>query len=277
MFVKKEFFSLKIERVFMSRHSALEKFGRSGNPALNAATFSDAARQAPMDAGNRATMSLEGTVNKTGILLLLVVLSGAWTWNLFFESGNSATVMPMMLVGGIGGFIFALVTIFKKHWSGITAPIYAVLQGLFLGGISAIYESQFDGIVVQAVGLTLGTLSSLLVLYKTGIVKPTENFRLMVTSATMGIGLLYLVSMIMNMFGSSIGFIHSNGLFGIGFSLFVVAIAALNLVLDFDFIEQGSEQGAPKYMEWFGAFSLMVTLIWLYLEMLRLLAKMRSR
>ena len=261
----------------MSRHSALEKFGRSGNPALNAATFSDAARQAPMDAGNRATMSLEGTVNKTGILLLLVVLSGAWTWNLFFESGNSATVMPMMLVGGIGGFIFALVTIFKKHWSGITAPIYAVLQGLFLGGISAFYESQFDGIVVQAVGLTLGTLSSLLVLYKTGIVKPTENFRLMVTSATMGIGLLYLVSMIMNMFGSSIGFIHSNGLFGIGFSLFVVAIAALNLVLDFDFIEQGSEQGAPKYMEWFGAFSLMVTLIWLYLEMLRLLAKMRSR
>ena len=261
----------------MSRHSALEKFGRSGNPALNAATFSDAARQAPTDAGNRATMSLEGTVNKTGILLLLVVLSGAWTWNLFFESGNSATVMPMMLVGGIGGFIFALVTIFKKQWSGITAPIYAVLQGLFLGGISAIYESQFDGIVVQAVGLTLGTLSSLLVLYKTGIVKPTENFRLMVTSATMGIGLLYLVSMIMNMFGSSIGFIHSNGLFGIGFSLFVVAIAALNLVLDFDFIEQGSEQGAPKYMEWFGAFSLMVTLIWLYLEMLRLLAKMRSR
>ena len=277
MFVKKEFFSVKIERFFMSRHSALEKFGRSGNPALNAATFSDAARQAPMDAGNRATMSLEGTVNKTGILLLLVVLSGAWTWNLFFESGNSATVMPMMLVGGIGGFIFALVTIFKKQWSGITAPIYAVLQGLFLGGISAIYESQFDGIVVQAVGLTLGTLSSLLVLYKTGIVKPTENFRLMVTSATMGIGLLYLVSMIMNMFGSSIGFIHSNGLFGIGFSLFVVAIAALNLVLDFDFIEQGSEQGAPKYMEWFGAFSLMVTLIWLYLEMLRLLAKMRSR
>lgn len=261
----------------MSKHSALEKFGRSGNPALNATTFSEAARHAPTDAGNRATMSLEGTVNKTSILLLLVVLSGAWTWNLFFESGNSSTVMPMMLVGGIGGFIFALVTIFKKHWSGITAPIYAVLQGLFLGGISAMYESQFDGIVVQAVGLTLGTLSSLLVLYKTGIVKPTENFRLMVTSATMGIGLLYLVSMIMNMFGSSIGFIHSNGLFGIGFSLFVVAIAALNLVLDFDFIEQGSEQGAPKYMEWFGAFSLMVTLIWLYLEMLRLLAKMRSR
>ena len=185
--------------------------------------------------------------------------------------------MPLMVVGGIGGFIAALITLFKKHWSPITAPIYALAQGLFLGGISALYEAQFQGIVIQAIGLTLGILSSLLFLYKTGIVKPTENFRLMVTSATMGITLLYLVSMVMNMFGASIGFIHSNGLMGIGFSLFVVAIAALNLVLDFDFIEQGAEQNAPKYMEWFGAFSLMVTLIWLYLEMLRLLAKLRSR
>ena len=167
---------------------------------------------------------------------------------------------------------------FKKTWSPITAPVYAALEGLFLGGISAIFESQYPGIVIQATGLTLGTLASLLVLYKLGIIKPTENFRLMIVSATMGIGVLYFISMIMNMFGSGgIGFIHSNGLFGIGFSLFVVAIAALNLVLDFDFIEQGAEMGAPKYMEWFGAFSLMVTLIWLYLEMLRLLAKLRSR
>ena len=169
-------------------------------------------------------------------------------------------------------------TIFKKTRAPVTAPLYALSQGLFLGAISAIFDLQFPGIVIQAVGLTMGTLASLLVLYKTGIIKPTENFRLMIVSATMGIALLYIVSMVMNMFGSSgIGFIHSNGLFGIGFSLFVVAIAALNLVLDFDFIEQGSEQGAPKYMEWFGAFSLMVTLIWLYLEMLRLLAKLRSR
>ena len=156
--------------------------------------------------------------------------------------------------------------------------MYAIAQGFFLGGISAIFEAQYPGIVIQAVGLTLGTLTSLLFLYKTGIVKPTENFRLMIVSATMGIVMLYFVSFIMNLFGSSgVGFIHSNGLFGIGFSLFVVGIAALNLVLDFDFIEQGSEVGAPKYMEWFGAFSLMVTLIWLYLEMLRLLAKLRSR
>ncbi|MDG0969522.1 MAG: Bax inhibitor-1/YccA family protein [Porticoccaceae bacterium] len=266
----------------MSNHKALNMFGRSGNPALNTETFSGSANTARSTGGiqtmDSQTMTLEGTVNKTGILLALVVLSASWTWNLFFESGNPSSVMPLAIGGAIAGFILALVTMFKKHLSSITAPLYAIAEGLFLGAISGVFEMMYPGIVVQAVGLTLGTLASLLFLYKTGIIKPTENFRLMITSATMGIGLLYLVSMLMNMFGSGgIGFIHSNGLFGIGFSLFVVAIAALNLVLDFDFIEQGSEMGAPKYMEWFGAFSLMVTLIWLYLEMLRLLAKLRSR
>ena len=266
----------------MSDHKALNMFGRSGNPALNAETFSRSAQVGSSSRGiqvmSSQTMTLEGTVNKTVILLALVVLSASWTWNLFFDSSDQGTAMPIAIGGAIVGFILALVTIFKQQWSGITAPLYAVAEGLFLGAISGVFELQFPGIVIQAVGLTLGTLASLLFLYKTGIVKPTENFRLMVTSATMGIALLYLVSILMNMFGSGgIGFIHSNGLFGIGFSLFVVAIAALNLVLDFDFIEQGSEMGAPKYMEWFGAFSLMVTLIWLYLEMLRLLAKLRSR
>ena len=170
-----------------------------------------------------------------------------------------------------------MLTIFKKRWASITAPLYAVLQGLFLGGISAIFESQYPGIVIQAIGLTFGTLGVLLLAYKSGWIKPTENFRLMIVAATGGIAVLYLISFVMGFFGSSIGFIHSNGLFGIGFSLFVVAIAALNLVLDFDFIETAVEQGAPKHMEWFGAFSLMVTLVWLYLEILRLLAKLRSR
>ncbi len=256
----------------MATHNALQMLGRSGNPALSDNTFKNEG------ASVGQAMTLEGTVNKTGILLALLVLSATYTWNLFFQDGNPAAVMPAAIGGAIGGLVFAFVTIFKKHWAGVTAPIYALLQGLFLGGISAIFESQFPGIVIQATGLTLGTLASLLLLYKLGIIKPTENFRLMIVSATMGIGVLYLISFVMNMFGSAgIGFIHSNGLFGIGFSLFVVAIAALNLVLDFDFIEQGAEQGAPKYMEWFGAFSLMVTLIWLYLEMLRLLAKLRSR
>ena len=258
----------------MSKHNALQMFGRSGNPALNDATFSNFNSS---ESTEKNFMTLQGTVNKTGILLVLVTLTASWTWNLFFVSEDPSSVMPLAIGGAILGFLLALVTIFKQSWAGITAPAYALAQGLFLGAISAIFESQYQGIVIQAVGLTLGTLASLLVLYKTGIIKPTENFRLMIVSATMGIGLLYMVSIVMNMFGSSIGFIHSNGLFGIGFSLFVVAIAALNLVLDFDFIEQGSEQNAPKYMEWFGAFSLMVTLIWLYLEMLRLLAKLRSR
>ena len=256
----------------MSKHNALQMFGRSGNPALNDNTFRNEGRVIGQ------TMTLQGTVNKTGLLLSILVLTAMYTWNLFFQTGNPAAVMPIATGGAIGGLILALVTIFKKTWSPITAPIYAALEGLFLGGISAIFEYQYPGIVIQTTGLTLGTLASLLILYKLGIIQPTENFRLMIVSATMGIAVLYFISMIMNMFGSTgIGFIHSNGLFGIGFSLFVVAIAALNLVLDFDFIEQGAEMGAPKYMEWFGAFTLMVTLIWLYLEMLRLLAKLRSR
>ena len=264
----------------MSNHRALEMFGRSGNPAMSDATFREEApadfRKVSVDIDNQF-MTLEGTVNKTGILLLLVLVSASLPWNLFFSTGNPGAAAPFMIVGGIVGFVMALITIFKKHWSGITAPIYALGQGLAMGGISAIAEAQYPGIVIQAIGLTFGTLASLLFCYKTGIIKPTENFRLMVVSATMGIGVLYLVSFVMSFFGSGIGFIHSNGLFGIGFSLFVVAIAALNLVLDFDFIEQGAEYNAPKYMEWFGAFSLMVTLIWLYLEILRLLMKLRSR
>ena len=185
--------------------------------------------------------------------------------------------MPgLMIFGAIGGFIVAIVTIFKKNWAPITVPIYAILEGLFLGGISQIFEKQFPGIVTQAIILTLGILGALLIAYKTKLIKPTENFKLGVSAATGGIFLVYLINFIMGFFGSSIPMIHESGLMGIGFSIFVVIIAALNLVLDFDFIEQGVELGAPKYMEWYGAFGLMVTLIWLYLEILRLLAKLQS-
>ncbi|MCH2483845.1 MAG: Bax inhibitor-1/YccA family protein [Gammaproteobacteria bacterium] len=222
-------------------------------------------------------MTLAGAINKTGILLVLCLVSAGYVWNQFFQSSEPAAVNGLMMLGLLGGLAMAMVTIFKRQWAGLTAPAYALLQGLALGGISAMFELQYPGIVIQAVGLTFGTLAMLLLAYKTGLIKPTENFRLMIVAATGGIALLYLVSFVMGFFGSSVGFIHSNGLFGIGFSLFVVAIAALNLVLDFDFIEAGAEQGAPKYMEWYGAFSLMVTLVWLYLEILRLLAKLRSR
>ena len=190
--------------------------------------------------------------------------------NRFGRSGNPAFSILI-------GFVIALFTIFRPKNSPYTAPAYAAIEGVALGGITMIFEAQYPGIGIQAIGLTFGILASLLFCYKSGIIKPTENFRLMIFAGTMGIFILYLVSFIMSFFGNSIGFIHSNGLFGIGFSLFVVAIASLNLVLDFDFIEEGAEKGMPKYLEWYGAFSLMVTLIWLYLEILRLLAKIRSR
>ena len=246
---------------------------RTANPALNAKTFESVA-QAP---GITETMTLDGTVNKTGILLLCVILTAGWTWNLFNRAENPAEVAPYILIGAIGGFVVALVTVFKKHWSPLLAPLYALLQGMLLGGVSAYYEKAFKGIVVQAVLLTLGVTVALLFAYRARIIRATENFKLGVFAATGGIALLYLVGWIMSFFGAGIPYIHESGAIGIGFSLFVVVIAALNLVLDFDFIERGAAQGAPKYMEWYAAFGLMVTMIWLYLEMLRLLAKLRSR
>jgi uncharacterized YccA/Bax inhibitor family protein len=196
---------------------------------------------------------------------------------MYFTTQNPAAISPWMLGGAIGGLIVAIITAFKKAWSPITAPLYAALEGLFLGGVSAFYEARFHGIVIQAVVLTFGTALALLMAYKSRIIQATQNFKLGVAAATGGIFLLYLASFILSFFKINIGFIHSNGLFGIIFSLAVVAIAALNLVLDFDFIEQGAAHGAPKFMEWYGAFGLMVTLVWLYLEILRLLGKARSR
>ena len=209
--------------------------------------------------------------------LLLCFITAAWTWSQFYASGDPSSVYIYVGVVIVGGLIAALVTIFKPTTAEISAPIYALLEGFAVGGVSAVVEASYPGIVIQAVGLTFGTLAALLIAYKTGLIKPTENFRLMLFAATGGILLLYIVNIIMRFFGTEIGFIHSNGLMGIGFSLVVVAIAALNLVLDFDFIEQGAEHGAPKYLEAFGAFSLMVTLIWLYFEILRLLTKLYSR
>ena len=185
--------------------------------------------------------------------------------------------MPFLIGGGIGGLILALVTVFKREWSGFTAPAYAVCEGLVLGGISAIFELKFPGIVMQAVALTFGTLFCLLMAYKTGLIRVTEKFRLGVFVATAAIALVYLVSFVLGFFNLQVPFMVGSGLVSIGFSLFVVGIASLNLVLDFDFIEHGAEAGAPKYMEWYGAFGLMVTLVWLYIEILQLLAKLRGR
>ena len=241
---------------------------RTGNPIMKEETF---ARSLP----GVEVMTLQGAVNKTVILLALVVIGAAWSWNVFFNQGPQA-VQPWMMGGLIAGFVVAIITAFKANWAPVTAPIYGVLEGLALGGISAIFEARFPGIVIQAVGLTFGTLFALLMVYKTGLIKVTENFRMGIFAATGGIALVYLASFIGGFFGWQMPYIHESGPIGIGFSLVVVVIAALNLVLDFDFIERGDGQ-APKYMEWYAAFGLIVTLVWLYLEMLRLLAKLRGR
>ena len=249
---------------------------RSGNPALNDNTFLDIGSGRVISGGDDA-MTLNGTVNKTAILLMLVVFSAAYTWSLASGPTPSPLVFPLMIGGVIGGLVFFLATMFKKTWAPVTAPLYALCEGLFLGGVSAYFEMSYPGIVMQATALTFGTLAALLMAYRSGLIKATENFKLGVVAATGAICLVYLASMVMRLFGfGSLGFIHDSGPIGIGFSLVVVVIAALNLVLDFDFIEHGVEQGAPKYMEWIGAFGLVVTLVWLYLEMLRLLSKLRD-
>ena len=251
---------------------------RSGNPALKASTFLDSGTGAVVTRDGGA-MTLNGTVNKTGLLLLLAVMTAAYAWSQTLDvSGNLSATAPYYLWGGvIGGLVLALVTVFKKEWSPVTAPLYALVEGLFLGSISAIYNARFEGIVFQAVLLTFAIMFALLMAYRSGLIKATENFKLGVVAATGGIFLVYLATIVLGFFGIKIPMIHDSGLVGIGFSLFVVVIASLNLVLDFDFIESGVEQGAPKYMEWYGAFGLMVTLVWLYLEILRLLSKLQSR
>ena len=241
---------------------------KSGNPVLRSDTFDT------VPAGER--MTVNGTINKTAMMLALVMITAIYTWGRFTATQNPATIMPLVWTGAIGGLIFCLITVFKTEWVAITAPIYALLEGLVIGGLSAIFEVAYPGIVVQAVGLTFGVLAAMLLAYRSGLIQATEKFKLGVFAATGGIALLYLVSMVMSMFGKPIGFIHEGGTFGILFSVFVVVIAALNLVLDFDLIKQGAEQGAPKRMEWYGAFALTVTLVWLYLEILRLLGKMRK-
>ena len=244
----------------MNRHLSM----RSGNPVLSSKTFSTSY------SGDQL-MTMNGTINKTLISLLLLVGSGYYMFN--------QTNLGVLAFCGIAAFIVAIVTIFKKSWSPITVPLYAILEGSLLGGISYMYNSMYDGIVSQAIQLTVGILLALLFAYKSGYIKATENFKLGVFAATGGIAIIYLINFVMSFFGTGLPVmdINNSSMFSIGFSLVVVVIASLNLVLDFDFIEEGVEKGAPKYMEWYGAFGLMITLVWLYLEILRLLAKLNSR
>ncbi|HUX43326.1 MAG TPA: Bax inhibitor-1/YccA family protein [Terracidiphilus sp.] len=251
---------------------------KTSNPALSEKTFRDLAGSGFGGAIDESVrMTLSGTVNRTGVLFVCALATAAWTWHLYSQSHDMALVSPLLMVGVFGGFILAMVTIFKKEWSPVTAPIYALLEGLFLGGISALFNVRYPGIALQAIGLTFGTLFVLLLAYSSGMIRVTQKFRLGVIAATGGIMVFYFAEMILGFFGFHFTSINGSGIIGIGFSLFVCAIAALNLVLDFDFIEQGVKYGAPKYMEWYGAFGIMVTMVWLYLEILRLLSKINQR
>lgn len=242
---------------------------RTANPALNDSTFSSSV------VGTSKAMTLQGTVNKTALFLALVLVAAVYTWQKALL--NPASAMPWIWGGAIAGLILSIVTCFKKEWAAVTGSLYAVAEGLFLGALSAMYEQQFQGIVLQAVLLTIGVLLALLAAYSMRLVRATENFKLGLLAATGGIALVYLATIVLGLFGIQIPYIHESGMVGIGFSAVVVVIAALNLVLDFDFIENGCTHGAPKYMEWYAAFGLLVTLVWLYIEILRLLAKLAAR
>lgn len=243
---------------------------RSDNPVLKEKVFAGTV------AGGE-TMTIQGTVNKTGLLLLFVVTTAAWTWGLAHSEKPDA-VYPWMLGGALGGLVVGLVTSFKANWAPFAAPIYALLEGLFLGGISALFEKSYPGIAMQAVSLTFGVLFVLLLAYKLRIVQATRGFKLGIIAATGGIFLVYMANMVATLvFHSPFSILYSSSPLGIGISLFITVIAALNLILDFDMIETGARMGAPKYMEWYGAFGLMVTLVWLYIRMLRLLSQLRRR
>jgi uncharacterized YccA/Bax inhibitor family protein len=232
--------------------------------------------RAGITAEGSSVMTVNGTINKIGLMLLLLIAAATYTWNMVAgaDPGRAST---LAMVGAIGGFILAMITIFRPQSSAITAPIYAILEGLFLGAVSAIINARYPGIAFQAVLLTIGTLFTMLFLYRSGRIRATPRFRRGVLMATGAVFFAYLISWIMSLFGMPMGFMHSAGPLGILINLAIIVIAALNLIMDFDFIEKGSQMGAPKYMEWYGAFGLMVTLIWLYIEFLRLLSRFAGR
>ena len=248
---------------------------KSKNPALNVNTF----EKIRVDGESSHLMTIQGTINKINILGLIVLASAGLTWYLFENSDkivfyhNVDTLLDCTAGGSILGFLVAIVIIIKKSSAQYLAPLYCIFEGVAVGGLSIIMDSIYPGIVLQALLLTFAILFSLIFIYRLGLIKATENFKLIIASATSGIAILYLISFIGGFFNLDIPLIHDNDLWGILFSLFVVAVAALNLVIDFDFIENGAKSNAPKYMEWYAAFGLMVTIIWLYLEILRLLSK----
>lgn len=250
---------------------------KTSNPTLTEKIFDKSLHE---NAKAFGVMSIRGTLNKFGFLLLMVMAAAMYVWNLH-EEGNTATANTYMIGGAIGGFVLALVMMFKPNWAGYIAPAYGILEGLFIGGISAFFNEMFaksyPNLILHAVGLTMGVALAMFLLYSFRIINVTNRLRSIVMSATMGIGLFYLIVWVLSLFGVDMGFAFDSSPLSIGISLFIVGIASFNLLLDFDSIEKAAEMGAPKYMEWYGAFGLLVTLVWLYLEILKLLSKLNSR
>ena len=250
---------------------------KSTNPVFRNDTFKVST---PLDT-SAGSMSIQGTVNKAILLLVLTLLTSAWTWNKFFIQKDFQSVVPILYSGAFGGFICAIIITFKKEWSPTIAPIYALLEGLFIGGATAFFEYSYPGIALQAASLTFGALAMMLLLYKSRIIKVTDKLRMGITTAVGAICFIYIISSLLSFFGVTVGFVHDSSPMGILFSLIVVGVAAFSMILDFDMIEEGERCGAPKYMEWYSAFALMVSLIdrsliWLYINILRLLSKLRE-
>jgi uncharacterized YccA/Bax inhibitor family protein len=250
---------------------------KSSNPTLTQKIFD---KNSSAESSAQGVMSVRGTMNKFGFMLLMLLGGAFYTWNLY-QTGNPGEMKTLLMVGLFGGLIAAFAIIFKPTWAPYVAPAYGLLEGLALGGISAMmndmFQKSYPGLVMQAVGLTFGVAIAMFLLYSFRIIRATEKFRSMIFSATLGIGIFYLITIVAGFFGVSMPFMTDSSPLGIGISLFIVAIAALNLIIDFDMIEQGAAQGAPKFMEWYGAFGLMVTMVWLYMEILRLLSRFAKR
>lgn len=243
---------------------------RTGNPGLNEKTFASLPRVGIGVQG----MTLKGTIDKSFLLLIVLMVAALWPWSQM-ASGDVQAVSSTMILGALGGFVLALIISFKATLAPYLSIPYAALEGLAVGGLSAILEQRYPGIAIQAVGLTFGVLAVLLIAYRMRLLRVTAQFRAIVIGATGGIALLYLATWILGLFHVAVPVLYAATPLGIGISLVIVAVAALNLVLDFDLIERGVAGGAPKYMEWYSAFGLILTLVWLYIELLRLLSKVR--
>jgi uncharacterized YccA/Bax inhibitor family protein len=246
---------------------------RTSNPTLNDKTFAGL----PQAGVAGEAMTLQGTINKSFLLLVVLLAAALWPWSQYLSGGGLAAIAPAIWIGALGGFALALVISFKATLAPYLSIPYAVCEGLAIGGFSAVLEKRYPGIAVQAVGLTFGVMAALLLAYTLGLIHVTQRFRAIVVGATGAIMLLYLASFVLSLFHVAVPILGSATPLGIGVSLVIVCVAALNLVLSFDLIATGVANRAPRYMEWYAAFGLLVTLVWLYLEILRLLGQIRQR